>query len=152
MDALTIGTFRQDYPEFANDVNYPDSALTYWLNIATQMLNPRRWDDQLNIGLELFMAHHLVVEKFNLDTANVGGWPGLNTGVVSSESPGGVSLSYNTEAVLEPDAGHWNYTVYGTRFISMVKMFGAGPIQVGPGGCSGNGAWSGPVTGFPWYK
>jgi hypothetical protein len=152
MDPLTIGAFRQDYPEFTNDVDYPDASLTYWLNIATMMLNANRWDENLNMGLELFMAHHLVLEKMSRDTAKVGGWPGLNKGAISGETTNAGSVSYDTNSVIEADAGHWNYTIYGTRFIHLVRMFGAGPIQIGPGCGSATGAWSGPVTGLPWFK
>jgi len=45
------------------------------------------------------------------------------------------------------NAGHWNLTVYGTRFIRFAKMFGAGPIQIGIGynpSPFGGPAWPGP--------
>lgn len=150
MDPMTIAMFRSDLPEFSNTNDYPDGSLTYWLNVANMMLNADRWGDTLNLGLEQFMAHHIVMEKLALDTAAVGGYPGLNKGVVSGESPGGASLSYDTNSVIEPDAGHWNYTIYGTRFIRLTRMFGAGPIQIGAGmdgGCEGNLPWWGPISG-----
>lgn len=148
---MDITTFRTDFSEFADSTKYPDSLITFWMNVAVMLLRADRWQDSLDLATELFIAHHVVLEKFNLDTVNAGGWPGLNTGVVSSESPGGVSISYDTSSILELDAGHWNYTVFGTRFIRLARMFGSGPIQIGAGCSDGIGAWQGPVTGFPWY-
>lgn len=146
---MTIDIFREDMTVFASETDYPDDSLTYWLNVATMMLRPERWNDALNLGIEMFMAHHLVLDKLNQDTAAVGGYPGLNKGVVSSQSTGGVSLSYDTSSVLEPDAGHWNYTIYGSRFIQLIKMMGAGPIQVGAGGdVPGITPWLGPLNQF----
>lgn len=144
---MDVTSFRTHYPEF-DAARFPDSAVNYWISIATKMLNPDRWgDDLLDIGLELFVAHHLVVEKVNQDTAKVGGWPGLNKGVMRSNNPGGVSISYDTNAVIEEKAGHWNYTVFGTRFVSLVKNVGAGPIQLGGGGTRAT-AWPGVI--LPW--
>lgn len=159
---MDIATFRADLPEFANVTVYSDSMVTYWLNIAVLMLNPGRWGtDLLPHGLEQFMAHNIVLEKQALDTAGTGGWPGLAKGNISSESPGAVSLSYDTSVALEENAGHWNYTVYGQRFIKLARMMGAGGIQVGAGngnngaigsGTGGNAAqgWSGPNTAPGW--
>jgi hypothetical protein len=151
---MDIGTFRQDYTEFTDTTKYPDGLLTYWLNIAIALLNPNRWQDQLDMATELFMAHNIMIEKMARDTAAVNGWPGYAKGPLSSESPGGTSLSYDTSAVQELDAGHWNYTVYGTRFIRLARMFGAGPIQIGAG-CDwgvGQGFFLGPVASLGWYQ
>jgi hypothetical protein len=41
-----------------------------------------------------------------------------------------VTQAYDTTAGIVPEAGHWNLTTYGMRFIQLVLMFGAGPIQV----------------------
>jgi hypothetical protein len=150
MDPMSISIFRGDLPEFANTNDYPDGMVTYWLNAANLMLRADRWGEALNLGLEQFIAHHIVMEKLGLDTAAVGGYPGLNKGVVSGESPGGVNLSYDTNSVIEVGAGHWNYTIYGTRFVYMMRMFGVGPIQVGAGmdgSCDGGLPWAGPISG-----
>src|SRR5208282_2001507 len=88
------------------------------------------------------------------DAARTGGWPGISKGAISSEAAGAVNISYDTQVTMEEDAGHWNNTVYGTRFIRICKMHGAGPVQIGPGlGLAGTvpgyntnvgRAWSGP--------
>lgn len=159
---MDIATFRADLPEFNNPALYPDSTITYWLNIGNLMLNPGRFGALLPHGLEMFTAHNIVLEKMATDTAAVGGWPGLAKGNISSESPGGVSLSYDSSVGLEEGAGHWNLTVYGQRLIRMAHNAGAGPIQVGAGndnaGAIGSGAggsnataWSGPNCAPGWF-
>jgi hypothetical protein len=74
------------------------------------------------------------------------------TGVINSKSVDKVSIGYDTAGGIEAGAGHWNLTIYGTRLIKLIKMVGAGPVQVGIG-CTpmySGSAWSGPdcMPGF----
>ena len=155
--SVTVASFRTNFPEFADTATYPDSAVNYWLDLSTKLLNACRWGALLDHGTEQFVAHNLVLEALAQKTVAVGGLPGLNKGVISAESPGAVSLSYDTSAVMEDKAGHWNYTVYGTRFVFLMRRVGAGPIQVGLGSlqpgdttASSDSAWSGPPVGPGW--
>ena len=147
--------FRADFPEFADTSIYSEGAFNYWSMVATLMLNAPRWGTILFLGTELFIAHNLVLETQAQQTALANGWPGENRGPINNESAGEVSVGYDTANAVEEGAGHWNLTIYGTRFINLVKMIGAGPIQVGPGcgggdagivpgGQDGGPAWSGP--------
>lgn len=155
---VTVATFRADLPEFASIAFYPNSAVTYWLAIGGLLLNTDRWGlgadvavspptTAYDFGLEMFAAHNLVLERQAAQKASNGGLPGLNTGPVSAMSVGSVSISYDTAAGVEADAGHWNLTTYGTRFIKLARMFGAGGLQMA-GTCfppyGSAGAWPGP--------
>jgi hypothetical protein len=144
---ITPQQLRSDYPEFASTTVYPNSAIEYWSGYAYLMLNANRWGKMLDLGAALFIAHHITIEARNQAIAAKGGIPGEQTGPLSSKSVDKVSISYDTGSGIEPNAGHWNLTVYGTRFIRLVKMFGAGPVQVGGGiSLSGSGmAWPGPT-------
>jgi hypothetical protein len=128
--AVTAATFRTDYPEFADTTAYPDSGVNYWLRVAGLLLNTGRWQDMLDVGTELFVAHNLVLERQAQKSAANGAAPGVSTGPVSSKTVGPVTQAYDTTAGIVADAGHWNLTTYGTRFVQLVLMFGAGPIQV----------------------
>lgn len=123
--------FRADFAEFGNEIAFPDLAIANWLNLAILMLNADRWGAAIDVGLELFTAHNLVLEAKASKAVASGGIPGMSTGPVSSQGAGDVSVSYDVGAGLEDDAGHWNLTVYGTRFIRMARMMGAGPVQIG---------------------
>lgn len=152
---LTPAQFRTDLPEFSDKNAYQDSTLTYWIAVASFLLNPQRFEDPniLYLAAEMFVAHNMVIEAQAQSTAEVGGWPGISKGAISAESPGAVSVSYDTVSTLEEGAGNFNLTVYGTRFWNLCQMAGAGPVQIGPsGGCAGTvlgasdggPAWSGP--------
>lgn len=145
---LSVQQFRADHPEFGSSATYTTGTIEYWLNVAYLLLNASRWGNMLDVGAAMFVAHHVSIEARNqLEAAN-GGAPGQQSGPINSKSVDKVSIGYDTGAGIQPDAGHWNLTVYGTRFIRLVRMFGAGPIQVGIGvGPSGSGAaWSGPLV------
>lgn len=153
MADTTVTQFRNDFPEFANTTDYPDGVITFWLNVAIIMVNPQRWIRSTNLGQELFTAHNIVLEKMAADTTGAGGWP-ISKGPISSESPGAVGVSYDTSSASEKEAGHWNLTVYGTRFIHLAKLMGSGPIQVGIGHPSiffPSFVWPGPPC-FPWFN
>lgn len=150
---VTNEQFRQDWPEFASTTLFPDPVVTFWLTLGTfflsgsQTVGGQLWGSLLPLGVELFAAHNLYLEARAARIAVIGGVPGLTRGAVSSESPGGVSISYDTNAVVDKHAGHWNETNYGTRLKALFNVIGAGPIQIGTGGGFAEGtalgAWPG---------
>jgi hypothetical protein len=50
-------------------------------------------------------------------------------GMVARKTVDKVSVTYDTASAMEEDAGHWNLTVYGTRFIRLARMVGTGGMQ-----------------------
>lgn len=163
---ITPDSFRVDLPEFASTTAYPDVVVAYFLALANLLLNVAVWGVSpaaatnppvalIDFGLELFVAHNLVYEKQSMDAATRGATPGLTTGPISSKSVDKVSISYDTAGGLQLDAGHWNDTTYGKRFINLARMLGSAPIQVGigaePGGFNGP-AWSGPPVWPGWLS
>ena len=150
--AVTPTSFRADFPAFVDATNYPDSAITFWTTVALQFLNAERWDTAIDIGTELFVAHNLVLEFQANTAAGNGAAPGLSQGMISSKSVDKVSISYDTGSAAELDAGHWNLTIYGQRYVRMARMMGAGGIQLGigydPNFSAASGAWPGPYWPF----
>lgn len=144
---VTVQQFRADFPEFSSTTTFANSQVQFWLDIAYSMLNASRWGRQIDLGAELFTAHHITVEAKAQAEALAGSIPGQQTGPISSKSVDKVSISYDTGAGIEPGAGHWNLSVYGTRFVRLLSMFGAGPVQIGVGSVPplSGGAWPGPV-------
>lgn len=132
--------FRADLPAFADAAKYPDEAIEYWLNIASLLINTKRWGPSAidtwpassppaltlyDFGVEMFVAHNLVLEQRGAAT------PGGNVGVVQSKSVDKVSVSYDTKAGIEPEAGHWGTTIYGNRFLRLLRHAGSGGYQLG---------------------
>lgn len=126
---VTAAQFRTDFPEFTL-ASYPDASVNFWLAVAAKLLRPARWFDMLDLATELYVAHNLSLEFQAREDAAAGGAPGVSTGAVTSMAVGPASISFDASAGLEEGAGNWNLTVYGTRFAQLVRMFGAGPIQV----------------------
>ncbi len=159
---ITYAQFVSDFPEFSDSNTFPQSSFNFYANFASLMLTDR-WGPPAaagqpstlyDIGTELFIAHNLALSAMNQKAAAAGGVPGLSTGPVSAKSVGPVSISYATEAGLVEDAGHWNLTTYGVRFIAMSRMVGSAPTYVGPhGGSVGSGAsaWPGPLSMMGWH-
>lgn len=128
---VTPGSFRANFPEFADAAIYPDATVSYWLGIGIKMLRPDRWGDLLDHGLELFTAHHIALARQAVQAAASGGTPGANTGVVTSEAVDKVSVSYDAgSTTLDTGAGHWNATMYGVQFLQLARMAGSGGWQL----------------------
>lgn len=147
---VTVKTFRGAFTEFADPARFPDAMLSYWLDIASKLVNTDRWGNLSDNGVSMFAAHNATLERRAMDEADLGGIPGMSTGIVNNKSVDKVSVGYDTQGGVELDAGHWNLTIYGTRYIRLARQMGMGPVQVGIGCGGGPGAWSGPWTGnFP---
>jgi hypothetical protein len=141
--ALTPSQFVIDFPEFANSTTFPPTSISFWIMAGSLLLNRQRFGSSYTLALELFVAHNVAIEALNVVGASGGGIPGLARGVVSSESGVDLSVSYDTGIASVADAGQWNLTNYGTRLKWLINMFGAGPIQVGPGFCGLGGFFNG---------
>lgn len=159
--------FQTDFPALADQDKYPASGFAFWQNMAVNLLKTDRFGppnavpplSMYDMAMELFIAHNLVLEM-QTTAAGSNGAPATGpSGPLVSKTVGPVSATYDVNAGIEEKAGHWNLTVYGTRFIRICKMFGAGPIQVGACGAAAGtlgfgggtpGAYSGPYdsSGF----
>lgn len=124
---ITPDQFRADFPEFANA---SDAQVSMWLTVGEALVNPLRWGDLTNIGIELVTAHHLAIAMRDDKTAVGGGAAGGVSGPVSSKSVDKVSVSYNTSSTQYEGEAFWNMTSYGIRYIGLARLFGAGGIQL----------------------
>lgn len=122
---VTVTSFRATFPEFSDIVKYPDSGVTFWLTFAGKLLDPCRWYDVLDEATMFFIAHQLALASKNVN-GNVGGV----VAPLSAKAVDKVSASYDTSAVKLENAGHWGGTSYGLQFLQLVRMFGAGPMQL----------------------
>lgn len=147
--AVTADQFRLDFTEFADQAMYPNSDVNFWLNWAAILLDGGIWGPELlKLGTELFVAHNLTIEFRNRAESDFGGPSGQQVGAVASKSTSAGSVSYN--GGLDPSAGHWNQTNFGTRFWQVARMVGTKPLMIGIG-CAppySGPAWPGPITGI----
>lgn len=165
---ISVAQFRSDFPEFADVAKFPNATVTFWLNIASLMLSQDRFGPSaievwpvsapfptltiFDYAVELFVAHNLSLGVPTAAQAAAGLGPGMVGGLATSKSVDKVSVSYDVNVGIVQGAGHWNLTIYGLRLYQLLLMFGAGPIQVGPGlpALSGSAlAYAGPIMWPP---
>ena len=127
--AITIPTFRQQFPEFSDPVTYSDVVIQVWDTVALSLLDPTRWGTLLVYGESLFVAHHLVIGARDLNTAIAGGTPGGVQGPTASKAVDKVSVSYDTAAASLEDGAFWNSTRYGIQFLTLARQIGMGGNQ-----------------------
>lgn len=127
---MDIQTFRTDFPAFADPAVYPDAQVTFYLGLGGKLLSSPRWADLRDYGLELFVAHNLVLSAMDAEASSAGDQPGTNTGAVASMAVDKVNISFDNNASLDDKAGHWNLTTYGKQFIRLARMIGTGGVQL----------------------
>ena len=123
-------SFRETMPAFADAAQYPTFQFNFYLNLGKKLLNEDRWEDLLDYGLTLFIAHYLTLYKRRMDAASVGGDAGKIVGNETSKAVDSVSKSMDVSGVIITDAGHWNQTTWGVQFYQLMMMAGAGGIQL----------------------
>ena len=117
----------------------------------------------VDLAVQQWVAHQIVLEQQAIQAAAAGGNPGTKIGIITSKSVNGVSVGFDVGSVtggtLQENAGYYNQTIYGMRFYRLMRMRGAGPIQIGIGrnppflffnnfGILGSSnAWAGPYPG-----
>lgn len=132
---LNYATFTTDFPEFANS-QYPQGWFNFWLTVGQKMLNDCAWQDLVYQGLALFIAHQMALQLRNVKAAAFGGDAGANSGPIASKGTDKVNVSYDTGSASIEGQGHYNLTTYGTQFIMLARMVGAGGAQVSGAGIS----------------
>lgn len=128
----TVSDFRRDFPQFADPVKYPEPQIQFRLNLADiQLIGEGTTGKQLfPYFAELYIAHYMVLWAADSRAMLAGGPGGSTNGVQSSKSVDKVSVSYDTGATLNPDAGFWNNSRYGAELYQLITMFGAGGRQL----------------------
>lgn len=142
---ISVGQFRINFPAFTDTKRFTDAEVQYWINQAysppnsTPAINQYRWGQFYELGLQLWVAHNLAVQDMMYQRAGMPGMgpggtyvsmPLTGSGVASSKSVDGVSLSYDNQIGMEHDAGWWGSTPWGNQFLYYLRMAGSAPIQL----------------------
>lgn len=127
---MDITVFRTNFPEFADTSVYPNAQITFWATLAEKMLPQQLWGDVWTNGVQLYVAHEVVLAAQNVKTAQVGGAPGQSGGIANNKTVGSVTVGYDSTTQSEKDAGWWNRTTYGQQLYRLIKIFGAGCVQL----------------------
>jgi len=130
--ALTVASFRADFPEFNDGILFPDAVVTTWMAVATTLFQDSldRWGTLLQTAQELATAHYLVLSARDRSTKAVGGIPGEVRGLATAEAVDSVSVSYDVQTSAPDGGGNWNATSYGQRLFQLMRLMGAGASQL----------------------
>lgn len=101
-----------------------------WSGLAERQVRSCIWKETTTLAQRLYTAHCIVIDAQNTKAAASGGVPGTSGGIANSKSVGSVSVAYDSVTSSEKDAGWWNRTTYGQQFYRLVRVFGAGVIQL----------------------
>lgn len=127
---MVIADFRAAFPEFSDTSVYPDAQVTFWSNLAESLLPKCIWGDTWGFAVQLYTAHEITMAAQNAKTAAIGGSPGQQGGIANTKTVGSVTVGYDSQANSETGAGWWNMTNYGKQLYRLIKIFGAGCIQL----------------------
>lgn len=130
---LDYAGFTQTFPVFLVEATYPQERVQFWIDFANAQITQNKWGVLAGYGAALLTAHSLVLEEQEAVDSNAGKIVGSTQGVLNAASVGGVSSSWDTNAITYENAGFFNQTSYGRRYWNYVLMFGAGPVQFDAG-------------------
>lgn len=115
---IDTATFKTRFPEFADDVEYPDERVQLFLDDVVTIhmgSDEGRWCNKYDIA-QAYLAAHLLI----IGTNSEAGDTNANVGPVSSKSAGGVSV---TKAVIAKDRSDMDNfymtTSYGQQFLNI---------------------------------
>lgn len=130
MSTVTIAEFREAFPTFTQEL-FPDPAVQLRLDLGEAFIDPKLIGDEeiWSHMVKLYAAHYLAVAG-SAASGGSGTGAGAGMGVVSSKSVDGASISYDTSSTAIADAGLWNATAFGRELLSLLRVFGAGAIQL----------------------
>lgn len=121
----TSDNFLEAYPQFSL---LDSNVVEAWVGIAHQCVKYSLWDRTWELGMGLFIAHFLTLYQQTVeeDIDNPTLSKGLSRGLVSSESVGGMSVSYDLGSFTsEFDGwGTFKQTIYGQQYVHFLQMMG----------------------------
>ena len=130
MALMTVLQFRELFPAFSESL-YPEFAVETRLALGEAFLSEKVWKPQaVRVhAVGLYTAHFLAAYGSS-SSGGSGKSEGSGMGVVSSKSVDGASISYDTGSTVEQGAGFWNSTPYGRELWQLMRVFGAGAVQL----------------------
>ena len=127
---LTYESFIEAFPEFSDDVAWPVTRVQPRIDLSNCFVCVRGLcDSAANHIKGLYTAHYLAAQGPSSESGKLVQSAG-GTGIVSSKSVDGASVSFDTSTGSEQGAGFWNATVYGRADWQLIQRMGAGGVQI----------------------
>ena len=115
----TVQEFKDRFPAIV--VGKTDPTIQAFLDEAARSVDESWLEGDYKTAM-MYLAAHLMVEE---DAAvSAGGGGEVTSGVIASESFGGMSISYDNTKSTKDDAANsqWGGTEYGRRFYRLLKL------------------------------
>ena len=134
--SYTAKDFYSVYPQFFHPSDepgepipiVPPAVMQIYVNLAHSCISYAIFRDAWFMCMGLFIAHWLALYLQTADDPLAGD----TTGLISSKSVDGVSVSYDNNAVAADMEGFGMYkaTSYGEQLVTFAKMMGLGGLYV----------------------
>lgn len=128
--ATDIATIRLRFPEFSDNVEYPDPRIQLFIDDSTLHMgtDESRWCGKYNLA-QAYMTAHLLSSGTSTEAGDSSG----KAGPISSKSAGGVSVSRAVVAKDRSDVDtFYSSTAYGQQFLVIRRMCFAGVLTASP--------------------
>lgn len=127
---LTYQDFIVAFPEFSDEVSWPVLRVEMRIELANQFVRVCGLSDAVAAHLKgLYVGHYLAAYGPSSESGELANGS-EGSGIVSSKSVDGASVSYDTVTGAEAGAGFWNLTKYGREYWQLMQMLGAGGVQL----------------------
>ncbi len=124
---VTVTEFRTRFPEFADDMEYPDERIQLFIDDSINIYlgaGELRWGGKYN-----YAQAHLVAHLLTAGELSEAGDASVNVGPISSKSAGGVSVTRSVSSNNRSEAeDFYMTTVYGQRFLMIRNQSFAGVL------------------------
>ena len=131
---MDIAQFREAFPQFTASLA-PDTRVQFHLPGAGKLLPATRWDELLEQGLGLYVAHQLTLELEALKSQDGTGGIDAAAGPVTAETKTVGSMSHavtragaSGQGSALVNAGQYNNTIYGQQLWQLMQIVGAGGL------------------------
>lgn len=129
---FSVEKFLEIYPQFVNKL--PLSVVNFYISLANNSLSFSRWGDSWEMGMVLFIAHHLTLYLMAMSGIDENSpasrvvSASLAAGLTASKSAGSLSKSYDYGSINDDlvGVGTWKLTLFGQQFATMAKLIGKG--------------------------
>lgn len=132
LHTFDVAAFRAQFPQFADNMEYPDALLSGYFAMATSYVNANDGrslnGDRLQLALNLMTAHLVVTFGIAAQTG------GTNVGVITASTIDGVSITRQVPQTQSAWQSFLSPTTYGAQLIALLRLAGAGGLLVG-GSC-----------------
>lgn len=128
---MDITQFRLDFPQFSDETKYTDSMCAFWSELGESVNSPEVFPDEVYTKLiELYTAHHIVLQYKDIFTSGVGGVPVGDAGAMTEKSQGDVSYTFDGASASIANGGQFNVTEYGRQYLQLRNIYAKGGFVI----------------------